>query len=398
MNKTHMWIYLFKALILFTYRKIVYPTYAQQLKDSFASSLDCVTINLDLKNCTCAHDYIDCNGKGFLSLPVNFSRLPSHINRLLFSNNKIETLTKIEIGSSSLQSLDLSFNRIKNINQDAFQSISKNLEYLNMNSNVDLTDLNDIGDIFANMKFMQINDLERELRLKAKYFNNKNFPSLNTLYLNNAGLNLATNIFDRLDKLVNLRIDSNNGLNLDCASFFSSIPNLISLNMSNISINAYTNKNCVKLLNNLNSLELAFNKISSDNLKEFGISECVNLEHLDLSRNDFNQIPYEYLSNLKNLNSLLVSIKEDNFTRFKPEQPNAVFLQKLTLLDLSYSNIRHIPENSFSTISNELTKLILRESNIQTLDKDAFFKLINLVYVKKCFLIVLYIIIYNIFF
>lgn len=103
------------------------------------------TINSQLSNCTCGTDVIDCSNKGFYSIPTNLTKLPSQINRLLFSNNSISSLAKLDLNNSSkITVLNLKRNRISFIEPSFFDSLTQ-LVYLSFCGNDNLTSLNSIN-------------------------------------------------------------------------------------------------------------------------------------------------------------------------------------------------------------------------------------------------------------
>ena len=348
---------------------------------------NCSSINEDLKNCSCANDFIDCSNRNLYSMPVNLKNLPNSINRLLFANNFITNLQKLTLNNeTSIKVIDLRKNKINKISIDFFSSISTSLEYLYLCDNVDLNDIFSINNTqFNELKFIQLNQIQNGLFVKDGFFTKEKFPLLTNLELNNAGLKFDKLPFDRLDELTTLRLDSNQLNELPCESF-KSLTSLETLNLNNNSLDKPNKigKNCLNNLQNLTTLSMRSNSLKEENLNGIYFSELKSLQRLLINGNKFSKIPYDYLKDLQMLNVLRISINQERFASpsINLVKLNSVLWPKLVNLDLTNSNISFLPKNSFSRISTELNDLILKNSAIKNIEKDAFADLKNLIFVN----------------
>lgn len=328
------------------------------------------TINSQLSNCTCGTDVIDCSNKGFYSIPTNLTKLPSQINRLLFSNNSISSLTKLDLSNSSkITVLNLKRNRISFIEPSFFDSLTQ-LVYLSFCGNDNLTSLKSINANLTRLETLEVNNLKEPLVIKDIFFTNDKFTNLSRLDLNNANLKITSKTFGKLDKLLTLRLDSNQLAELPCDSF-ALVPKLELLNLNNNNLHQRTDvsKNCFVNLKSLHSLFLNSNSLNEEDLIWFDLT--VGLQALDLSNNKFTRFPYTALRNVKDLTILRININETYFT------PNTVDKSKVTwpnlsYLDLSNSNISFLTKDAFVGFSNELTDLILKNSRLKQVNPDAF--------------------------
>jgi Leucine-rich repeat (LRR) protein len=115
---------------------------------------------------------------------------------------------------------------------------------------------------FKKLKELEINHLKEEFKIEDSFFSKSRFPNLVKLDLNNAQLSFEKMPFDDLNKLEQLRLDSNNLKKLPCESFLG-LTSLKSLNLSsnNIQIRSFSNK-CIQDMKKLNFLSLNSNGLT----------------------------------------------------------------------------------------------------------------------------------------
>lgn len=360
------------------------PDQQKQIEDS---KYDCKQLSDQLANCTCALDFVNCNGKGFWSMPSDLSRLTSKVTRLLFANNRISRLDPLNLTSAAnIETLDLKYNQIASIDKNAFgNGLAESVEYLRLCKNKDLNDFNKLNASFPKLRELQLNRLQVPLSITNGLFSNNTFPLLYKLYLNDVQLKLNDQPFLNMDQLNYLRLDSNGLTDLPCENF-AHLRSLVRLNLNYNALNETRGGlgKCLNKLTSLNELLLKANRLSDTALDSLSLN---NLEMLNLEANAYTRMPFVSLSKLINLAHLRLTLEQRNTDESAFPVFSTKVWPKLVELDLSNSSISFIRQRAFSHISNELSELSLKNCKIVMIDPDAFADLDNLIFVCAILLI-----------
>jgi Leucine-rich repeat (LRR) protein len=350
-------------------------------------TVDCGKYNFLLSNCSCSTSIINCEKLGFYNLPnvLNswFETNETNSITLLFNGNLITKLNFMFVNNTinstiEITSINLANNFINSIEVDSLtDSFAKTLQVLVLNGNENLNDLNRISIIFENLKILQINNIKNGLIIEDNFLKDSRFPNLKEIEFVNTRLEFTSKFYN----LSNLEVlvFKNNSLNeIPCESL-KTFKKLRKFEYEMNGLTFETMYNCFDGLSFLNEIHLKDTKINGKFLYQLFPNKnnetYKSLQHLDLSRNDFQMIPYEILLVLDNLKQLEISINETNFN----EPQNTIFTNLLSL-DMSNSIIRNLPENAFKNFKN-LEELNLNDCSIETVHRQSFDGLENLKYV-----------------
>lgn len=152
---------------------------------------DCKTINIELANCTCTAEMIDCSNKNFHYIPTDLKKMPSTMKRLLFAKNQINSLKEIKLNENAkISVINLKKNMISTIDSEKFfsQQLAGSLYYLSMCGNKNLNDLNAVKANFSELYWLEVNHVSEEFNIKDSLFDKKKFPSLAHLDLSFANM------------------------------------------------------------------------------------------------------------------------------------------------------------------------------------------------------------------
>ena len=311
----------------------------------------------------------------FLINNCNFETIPDDvfahlsIQNLILANNGLKKLTTNAFRKiGGLKRLILLEKNLNTIEEDSFQPLRNELTELHL-FDLNFQDNNQINQFLLNQDLLKLKILKnlKLVNMKLKEFKLEWLP----LIRNISYLALNSNQIERFD-----------------AGFFKSLPNLISLELSNNSIT------------DLTSLLMALEPIRSS-LKELKLDENSirniyrfpsfhNLELLDLSHNQLKEIPNFAFQNLKNLkflylennrlrslssnffsnsteNLLTLSLKNNLFSSV----PSILNFPRLQILDLTDQNghLSELPDYAFEryrkqdVIDNTYSLSINLESN-----------------------------------
>lgn len=261
--------------------------------------------------------------------PEAFGR--QNLFKLELSGNK---LTEIELGVfnslTKLQNIDMSFNNLKSLRPNCFMGLPY-LETLNVSNN----ELNEFSfDIFdvsvtqielLDLSFNKISNLNRDNKIPVEklYLSNNQIKTIKFCPLNFTEINLSHNFLEFLDE------DSCDG---------------------------DTNQNKLKVFN------VSFNKISK--CKQFYFENASNLEYLYLNHNNISDIATGVFFNLKNL--IFLNLSENHLQTFQHGTFDS--LQNLKVLDLSSNNLKSIKTALHALIN--LKELYLQNNFITSIDSN----------------------------
>ncbi|XP_065322177.1 protein slit-like isoform X2 [Gordionus sp. m RMFG-2023] len=348
------------------------------------------------KNCTCSYiqGFVKCVGDPSYSKQIP-SGIKFTITRLsvenysipVFNNQKISNLKNTSFfGLTNLNSLDLSSNKITEIDDIVFLSLYK-LKYISLSDNL----IHTIGNSLSKLpKVFHINLSKNQLSLVS----NDTFAGckeLRYLFLDTNNISkIESFAFVKLTKLIRLKLGSNklgssdlefgnhindtlqyldiseNGLQI-FPSFFPSGLKEIRVAYNNITSLGYKN---FENYFHLESLWLNNNNISA--IEDDTLSGLLNLTKLWLNDNNIMQIP-------KHLPESLVYLYLHN-NRIGPFLNDSEFkgLNALTRLSLQNNNIHYLSTTIFEGCCTDLKALTLQQNYISLLYKRQFHSLTNL--------------------
>ncbi|KAK7112988.1 toll-like receptor 4 [Littorina saxatilis] len=276
--------------------------------------------------CMCNGSVVDCSSRGLTSVPS--CGLPATATSLSLRNNSISYLGHgIFTRFLSLRWLDLSFNLLRNISVDLFQSLP-------------LTTLN---------------------------------LAHNHLVFGN-GTNCIETPFANLVSLTHLDLSYNNLHNVSCAVVESNVSNLHWLDLSHNLYSLSTEPRLLKYLGKLAILDLSHNYLNS--LSEHLFQDVRALQSLNLSQNQIplnnNAYPLGVFAMLSNtLTELRLEGNCDaSYSRENFSYPDKTFYQ---LTSLKYLQLDGLPNLEFGSGFEGMTSL----TNLSLSGKDGGFCFIN---------------------
>ena len=377
----------------------------------YVSGLECPL------SCSCQHTVIDCSHRRLNKVPEN---LPKETERLYLGHNQIERIRKLDFCDlPNLIELRLQNNQIASISAFAFSGdCVPNIEtirlennrinateastFFNLSSLVNVTLTNNqlihvSSETFQGtpLKFLHLGsnrlrvipnlkDMEnlQDIVLEGNNIENctfpgefKHMPSLNKIGLSNNKIQvLGSDVFINLknSKVRILKLARNNVTKISKESFLP----LTSIQSLNLGINPLTDSELSHALYGLMTTPL--NSLSIPNMRfngylpslSFQWLEKTNLSTLDLSFNEFYNLPSQSFYGFTQLQSLDLSNCE---IRGIHEHAFAG-LEQLTNLILKNNYIVNIPSN----LPKHLMYLYMNENQVEVLNNNAFLNLTSL--------------------
>ncbi|XP_076766748.1 toll like receptor [Xylocopa sonorina] len=284
------------------------------------------------------------NGLTNLSADL-FEYLPN-LSRLILLDNNVRLTAGIFDSTPNLTVLELGSNRMKSLESNVFDPLSK-LRFLNLWKN----------------NFEEI---------KPGTFDK--LVSLNSLDLNSNDLiTLPKDIFAKLEKLEALNLYNNN------FAPYSLPEGLLRHNVKLQTINLSSNKRNMTTLPD--GLFMNLTELEAVQLRRNGLIQvpadlfrgCVSLRNISLERNYIEWLPEDLFENLTNL-----SLLDLNFNELT-SLPDRIFstLKNLSKLDLSKNHLTSISRHLFSNLKN-LQVLDMQENQLKTIEDTSFYSLLNL--------------------
>lgn len=279
-----------------------------------------------------------CSDLSLTSAPVN---LPGGVQLLDLSRNQVQNLSQETLSyHTGFRHLNLHGNKIHFIQPGLFKDMTdlKVLDLSRNHLNVFAHSKTNIGSLAA-VKSLDLSSNGLYTGMSDYFLANS--PSLENLSLNsNSITKVSQNTFSGALSLRRISLHNNVILEIEDGAF-DSLDNLVELDLSKNSITCITDFNLcnLKMLNlSKNSMEL-FQSTSS--------TDCFQLTYLDLSENKMLSFPLlpqnnvlQYLDVSRNrLHS--VDVTGNPATRI------GVFFNHLKFLDLSYNQLRSLPETFF---------------------------------------------------
>lgn len=306
----------------------------------------CVTVNETAKMVA------SCQNKSLSQVPVE---LHLGIQYLNLSRNDLKNITNFPLSLySSLEILDLSSNKISLIEPHTFTNMSRLKEINLSDNNLDRIDYSKSPGIGLLPNVQKLDLSGNSLYTDMTWYFLQNAPRLYYLSLvGNSIIMINPETFPGTPLLSEVDLRNNIIMDIEEGSF----DHLVHLRKINLAMNSIT---CISRFNlrQLESLNLSKNSIqtfhTSDSEEEY------HLKHVDLSDNKLVHFPIlPTVNNLITLNLSMNLISFDENTSHvelawleEEESRNTtmVNLLQLTHLDLSYNNIKSIPEDFFSSM------------------------------------------------
>ncbi|GBP41180.1 Toll-like receptor 7 [Eumeta japonica] len=218
-----------------------------------------------------------------------------------------------------------------------------------------------------------------ESSLRSHYFNQ--IDGLSELSITNCKLlHLPENTFEDLRKLKRLKIRSKNyewspTKNLEITqSSFNGLQELQSLDLAQNNIK-FVPSGVFCTLENLNTLNLTYNRIKTIAQLGFGQTCGSSIQNLDLSHNEIKSLPEE--SELVKLRSLQhLYLQYNNITDISSEAFNG--LTSMRILNISHNRLTTLPEGLFAN-SRELREIYLNDNTLFELARGIFHRLEQLI-------------------
>lgn len=301
------------------------------------------------------------------------------LKTLDLSYNNIKIVTR-DYGFNSLKSslnyLNLSYNKIFSLALDCFRSIAQ-LQTLKLNNNL-IPSLNASFFVYLenlvhlDLSFNAIDSIDNNGFLKLKY--------LQLLKLNNNKLSTIPTTFDKLVSLKELDLSENSITTLDF-DIFSNSPNLEIVNLSNDNLYTFETRKSFKNNPNLSYLDL-----SNNHLTNLHVSYANNLQTLNATGNRITSVHLFGTSALG-----ILDLSHNNLTAFISIgglralrqfylAHNALSsMQKISLklpkelhtFDISFNQLDDINASLLSRFK-DLQHLSLRQSGIKNVDSSTF--------------------------
>ena len=259
------------------------------------------------------------------------------------------------------------YNNIKtniNILDDLYKQLFSLSEIDEFTINEPIMNIHDFINNLTNIKHINMlkfsNISEYQLKLLLQAFEKINIDKLTFKNINNIDI---ISLFLLKNKSIKMLVLSNNNIK-DITSILLSLKNNISLESLDLSNNKISNIDYIydAFINNktLITLNLSNNKISSiDSLSENIKDNTINIENLDLSNNNIDDVSYLFYA-LKN-NKTLINLNLSNNKISNIDYIYEAFKSNktLTTLNLSYNKISSI---------DSLSKLIKNNNTIKELN------------------------------
>lgn len=317
--------------------------------------------------------------------------LCTQVTQIDLSFNKIKTIENNSfVATSCLQELSLSNNKLQTVPY-AMRNLSLTKLYLNNNS-IQTLGCHD----FANLTNLRQLSLQWNKITALSECVFQNLPKLELLELQGNSLANMNNAFHAsLPNLKTLRLNMNS-LSIIKTGEFRGLPSLESLTLFQNQISTLQNSSFAGL-KNLKNLQLQGNKIEKKTMDKMfdAFKDLVNLQSLDIGNNKIKydsttpmkNPPFLYLTNLENLgfqaqqrkgktklpSNFLQGLTSLSTLSLRNIQlidiPDELFIHtpKLDSLDLNFNDLMDISPNLFSPITN-LTKLRISTTFLQSLD------------------------------
>ncbi|TRZ03858.1 hypothetical protein DNTS_000492 [Danionella cerebrum] len=310
-------------------------------------------------------DVFDCSGLSLRQVP---DQLPFGLHRLDLSQNLLQNLTELDLSSGlTLQTLDLKQNQLSFLQPGLFQLI-RHLEVLDLSRNVLSTfaSLNTPLGLLPSLRTLDLSHNGLHSDMSDVFLSNA--PVLSNLSMHgNSITKISRSMFNGTNALRSIDLHNNVIIEIEDGAF-EELPKISDLDLSVNSISCITDFNLMQL----RMLNLSRNSLSS--FQTIDSEQPFHLETLDLRENRLlyfpvlprrNQLAFLDLSRnlLRSLNCTgpreeLESLRESGYlipefesTIEFPSSERQQALPSLLYLDLSFNQLKAIPESFFTTMA-----------------------------------------------
>ncbi|XP_072043266.1 uncharacterized protein [Amphiura filiformis] len=279
----------------------------------------------------------------------------------------LATNTSLLVYPLEITELNLTSNRIVNINVNAFANLA-NLQGLYLYNNTLVTLQPGVFNGLTNLQWLLLNRTNMESVSEDLF---KGLVNLKRLDLSRNKLSeLPVRLIRDLVNLEVIILDENLLTSLH-EHFFLGLNQLQELDLSGNMFNDTLSADFFKDLENLHILRLDNNNLLT--IERALFQNLINLTVLTLNHNFFTSLPADVFQDLENLSEL--SLQTNQLTALDSN----IFqgLNNLTELYLNNNTIKELPVDIFQGLDN-LQILYLYKNELSSLDKDIFKGLINL--------------------
>lgn len=266
-----------------------------------------------------------------------------------------------------IKSLDLSENRISQIENDAFAEIGTSLTKLYMANSVSMSSLP--PEPFKKLVALHSIDVSnnRLSSIPPAFFNTmKDLRSIN-LQDNNID-KIPPNMFndEHTPNLVNLTLSFNSIGTIETQTF----ADLSRLRLLDLEDNKITQiaKGAFQNIDNLEAILMEGNHIDSIHAEAF--HNLPKLEVLNLAYNRLAKLSFDWLDQVGTLSAIKLDLSHNLIQQLVSNQTGFSSYASIRVLDLGHNNISFISRHFFEPIRSSLSQLILNNNYLKNISRD----------------------------
>ncbi|RWS27852.1 leucine-rich repeats and immunoglobulin-like domains protein 3 [Leptotrombidium deliense] len=336
------------------------------------------------KSCSCLGSFVDCSKRRLSRIPVD---IPNWAEKLDLSHNSIADIVDGSLtGLPLLKTIDLSYNKLKQINGNWFTNNSHSsvpeLQELRLNNNLLLhfpivhnlpnlnvlivhhnnisTLLNSSLDVYRNLKYLDLSS-NRVTNIPPDFFNSS---TLLTLHLTNNKLSvIEKGAFDSLPELEKLKLGKNR-LSSFPKDLFRKLSKLKDLDLTRNKLRQIEGLTFLGL-DKLQNLKIKRNQLTY--LLDGAFYELGSLQNLHLDHNNLTHIRKGWLYGLSNLKQLQLSYNNISVI----DGDGWDFCKRLWQLDVSHNHLHSVKKDTLSRL-NVLQYLYLNHNEISFIEDGSF--------------------------
>ncbi|KAI9550756.1 hypothetical protein GHT06_013401 [Daphnia sinensis] len=300
----------------------------------------------------------------------DFEGYGAALEHLSLSKNKLKTISSNSFRHvPGLKTLDLSDNRISQIEADAFADVGTSLIHLSMANGIGVGSLP--SEPFKKLVSLQSIDLSnnRITNLPDDFFH---------LMKEIRSINLQDNAIEKIPQqmlnnghtpnLVNVSL-SFNFISAIEAQTFSDLPHLKILNLEENKITRIA-KGAFQNIENLEYISLDGNMISTIEAEAF--HNLPKLETLNLGHNSLEKLSFDWLDQVGTLSAIKLDVSHNLIQQLSSNRTGWSSYSSIRSLDLGYNNISFISRNYFEPIRSSLTHLVLHHNQLRNISRDVY--------------------------
>ncbi|XP_046462597.1 chaoptin-like [Daphnia pulex] len=300
----------------------------------------------------------------------DFEGFGAALEHLSLSKNKLKTISSNSFRHvPGLKVLDLSENRISQIEADAFADVGTSLTHLHLTNGIGVGTLS--SDPFKKLIALQSIDLSnnRITNLPDDFFHSmKEIRSINLQ--DNSIEKVPQQMFDNehTPNLVNISLNFN-FINAIEAQTFSDLPHLKILNLEDNKINRIA-KGAFQNIESLEYISLEGNMINTIEAEAF--HNLPKLETLNLGHNNLEKLSFDWLDQVGTLSAIKLDVSHNLIQQLSSNRTGWSSYSSIRSLDLGYNNISFISRNYFEPIRSSLTHLVLQHNQLRNISRDVY--------------------------